>query len=184
MDDMTTLADQDPQQDSSPAAATQDGSAGLARTGSPRHLPGSPVFAKGRAAWLAVRTKLQSELDAVLKAVAARAAGDGGLVSEIEKLVEPIMAQLDDSLAHKLDEIASTANPGVHARLVQEAQAILDRYKAFASGDKTVAHLDKNPVRPVALGKTLEAALAALSKVIHTSDTGAADAGNAREPAQ
>jgi len=144
---------------------------GAARTAAqPRHQPGSPVFAKGRDTWTAVRAKLSKDLDDALKALTAGANGDASLVQGVEQLIKPIMAELDDTLTHKLDEIAKGGDATAHAHQVQEAEAILNRYKTFATGNAAVAHLDKNPAHPVALARTLTTALAALEKVVQTSD--------------
>ena len=149
-----------------------------ARRLKPRHAVGSPLFAKGRDAWTQVHTKLSADMAAAAKALAARAGHGTDMAREVEQFIKPIMAGLDDSLARKLDEVAKASDLSSHARHVQDAVSILDRYKAFAHGNESVAHLDKNPVHPVAIGRTLATALAALEKVVRTSD-GAATGGTA-----
>ena len=134
-----------------------------------RHPTGSPVFAKGQAAWTAVRTKLQADIDTAMKGMAA-AYGDGDpRVRAILDRVEPIMRQLDDSLAIKLGEVAANGAPEAHAPLVKQAEAIIGRYRAFVDGEPMIAGLDSNPFHPMAVRRTIDTALAALSKVVGTA---------------
>lgn len=130
-----------------------------------RHPPGSPVFAKGQTAWIAVRAKLHADIDGALKGMEEVYADDARAVA-IRGRVEPILNELDDSLAAALGAVAANAEPAAHARLVADAGAIVARYRAFVDGEPMIAALDDNPFHPVALRTTLDAALAALSKVV------------------
>ena len=127
------------------------------------------MFAKGQAAWLAVRGKLQGDVDKILQEMVAMYGEADARVKTIHERVEPIMYQLDDSLAHKLGEVAAASDPGAHAGLVQEAEAIIARYRAFLSGEPMVRGLDQNPFHPMAMQRTLDMALAALSKVVEAA---------------
>jgi hypothetical protein len=49
---------------------------------------------------------------------------------------------------------------------VQEAQRILNDYERQVSSDQTIAALDSHPFVPMAIQKTMNTTLAALSKAI------------------
>jgi hypothetical protein len=77
-----------------------------------------------------------------------------------------MLGTLDHSLSEKLDEVNQTANPGDRARLVAEAQRIMQRYQDYLSSEPLIAKMDSNPFAPIAVHKTLTATLAALSKSV------------------
>ena len=128
--------------------------------------PASPVVAKGRQAWLAVRTKLEKDINAVVGEVRKHFGEHGDEADLVRTSYEPIMHELDDSLLGKLDELAGAANPAARGQLALEAQAIIARYKAFADGNDIVTLLDENPFHPAPIRKTLDQALAALSQAV------------------
>ena len=76
------------------------------------------------------------------------------------------MEQFDETLAHKLDEIAANTDPSQHAKLVQEAQVQLQRYQSYLASEPLIATLDSNPFTPLAIEKTMTATLTALSKAL------------------
>jgi hypothetical protein len=133
---------------------------------------GSPLFERGRQSWLAVRASVERDIEAVIKGLEHHV-GQG---SEDAKIVranfEPILQRLDTSLSSKLAEIAKGADGAAHGKLVGEAQAIIQRYTAYVDGEPMVKMLDDNPVHPVRVRQTLDAALAALSKVVGTDAAG------------
>lgn len=135
---------------------------------------GSPLFERGRQSWLAVRASVERDIEAVIKGLEHHV-GPG---SEDAKIVranfEPILRRLDTSLSSKLAEIAKGVDGAAHGKLVGEAQAIIQRYTAYVDGEPMVKMLDDNPVHPVRVRQTLDAALAALSKVV--GDGGGASA--------
>lgn len=130
---------------------------------------GSPVFAKARSTWVATRKKVESELGKLHKEMMTAYAGHG-VAADLDKMftskVEPIMGQLDDSLAHKLDEVSSNSDPAAHQKLVQEAKQIITGYEAFLQSEPLIAKLDKNPFVPLSIQATLTASLTALSKAV------------------
>ena len=116
-----------------------------------------------------MRTKLQADIDAAMQAMIFAYGQDDSAVQVVLDRVEPIMKQLDDSLAVKLGEVAANKAPDTHAGLVQEAEQIIDRYRAFVDSEPMIEGLDDNPFHPITLRKTLDSALAALSKVVETA---------------
>jgi len=130
--------------------------------------PNGPLFGKASALWDGVRGKLERDIEAVMKAVAAEPAVEKEWVQEIHSHVEPVIKGLDDSLAKKLAEIAK-ATGGGHGKLVQEAQEIMSRYRAFVDENPMIAHLDANPLKKIAIRTTVDQALASLSRVLATA---------------
>jgi hypothetical protein len=130
---------------------------------------GSPVFAKARVTWVATRKKVESEIDKLHKEMMSVYAGHG-VAADLDKMfmskVEPIMGQLDESLAEKLDEVSSNSDPATHAKLVDEAKKIIAGYESYLASEPLIASLDKNPFVPLSIQATLTASLAALSKVV------------------
>lgn len=151
-------------------AADQAG-AGAAggQKGGPKNGVGSPVFAKARLAWVSTRKKVEGDLEKLHKELQATYQGQG-VVADLEKVfrskVEPMMENLDSSLADKLDEVNNATDPGEHAKLVDEARAIISKFEAYLTSEPLIAKLDDNPFVPLAIEKTLSASLAALSKAV------------------
>ena len=86
----------------------------------------------------------------------------------------PILQKLDDRLAVKLDEAAKVQDAAAGAKLATEAQAIIQEYVAFVDSSPLVKHLDDNPYKPVKVRKTLDAALAALTRMVQVKAKSAA----------
>ncbi len=136
--------------------------------------PQSPVadaatFPKARTAWVSARKRVQGEIDKLHAEMAAIYQGHG-FGADLDRLihakVEPMMAALDDSLAHKLDEVAAASDAAQHTRLVAEARKIIASYAAFIDGEPLIAKLDANPFVPLHIRVTLDATLSTLSKVL------------------
>lgn len=142
--------------------------------------PGHPVFDKGRQTWEAVRKKLDGDMRSVLKGVAAHPGANDGFAAQLHARLEPILEQLDDSLALKLSEIARSTDEERHVGLVTEAQQIVSRYKSFIAAEPLIAILDQNPFCKMTMRKTLDAALAALSGILSQE---ARPAGGSRDAA-
>ena len=134
-----------------------------------RNPPGSPVFTKARATWVATRSKVESELDKLHNQLQATYKGHG-VIADLEKTfrttVEPMMAQFDHTLSDKLDEVMKATDPAAHAALVAEAQQIITRYEGFLASNTLIGNLDQNPFVPLSIQKTLNASLTVLSKSI------------------
>jgi hypothetical protein len=153
-------------------AASSSSSAGPAAGGSsnaPKNGPGSPVFGKARATWVATRQRVESEIEKLHDELQATYKGQP-VVADLEKAfrskVEPMMAQFDETLSDKLDEVSNAADPATHAKLVAEAKQIITKYEGFLASDALIAKLDDNPFVPLAIEKTLTATLTVLAKTI------------------
>lgn len=131
--------------------------------------PNAAVIGKSRLAWVAARQKVESEIGKLHDAI-SEVYRDHGAAEHLEKAfqsrVEGMLSTLDQSLAEKLDEVNQAANAGDRARLVGEAQEIMQRYQDYLSSEPLIAKMDSNPFAPVAVHKTLTATLAALSKTV------------------
>jgi hypothetical protein len=125
--------------------------------------------AKSRLAWLATRQKIETDLGKLKSAVMATCQGidiESALEAGFRERVEPVLEQLDESLAHKLEELNGAADAAQRAKLVAEAKGIIKRYEAFAAGSQIIAKLDDNPFFPLAISKTLAATLGTLAGAI------------------
>lgn len=127
------------------------------------------TFAKARVAWIATRKKIEGDIGNAHGAFNAafrthhRAAHLG---AAFKTRADQVLGALDEALAEKLDEVTRNAEASQHAKLVQEARQIIQRYEATIASDATIAALDANPFAPLAIRKTLTATLSALSKAI------------------
>jgi hypothetical protein len=145
-----------------PAASAGNG------TAPPDPAAGQKV-AKSRLAWVATRKKIETDLGKLKNAVMVACQGidiESALEVGFRERVEPVLEQLDESLAHKLDEVNGAADTAQRAKLVAEAKGIIKRYEAFAAGSQIIAKLDANPFFPLAISKTLAATLGTLSSAI------------------
>ncbi len=142
--------------------------------GSAAPAPGTPtdgrVIEKGKAAWQAVRAKFQADIDATLSEMVATYGDGDPRCRAIHGRVEAIMRQIDDELAARLGEMAEAGDPGARAAKAREARAIIARYRGYVDGEPMIAELDRNPFHPMTLRRTVDAALAALSKVLDISE--------------
>jgi hypothetical protein len=130
---------------------------------------GVVAYAKSRLAWLAARKKVESDLDKLRSAIVSTYANDG-IAADLEKRytekVAPVLANLDESLADKLDEATNATDPTKRAALVAEAKKIMQGYGAYLAGEKIIADLDTNPFVPLAIQQTIAATLTTLEKTV------------------
>ena len=127
------------------------------------------AMGKARVAWTATRKKVEGELDKLHKEM-TEVYKDHGFGAQLDKVfhakVEPMLANLDESLSSKLDEVTKNTDPASHAKLVGEAKQIVQKYEQYIAGEKLIAKLDANPFVPLQIEKTLHATLEALGKAI------------------
>ena len=144
-----------------PAESPGDAAAAAPRNGA--------FFAKSRMAWIATRQKIESDIAKLHDALSSAYQGHGAaetLEQAFQAQVEAMLNTLDHSLSDKLDEVTKVTDIGQHAKLVQEARQIMQRYEDYVAGEPIIAKLDANPFVPIAIEKTLTATLAALSKAV------------------
>lgn len=130
---------------------------------------GAVNYAKSRLAWLAARKKVDSEVDKLRAEMLAYFAEDDiapQITDAYAKRVRPVLDELDEALADKLDDAANTADPARRATLVAAARTEIDRYTAFVAADPTIKALDTNPFVPLAIKQTMEATLTALHAAV------------------
>jgi predicted RecB family endonuclease len=129
----------------------------------------SPALTKARLVWVATRQKVDSDLGqlhAAFSSAFKAHARQADLTKAFRIRVDSVLDTLDESLAHKLDDLNGAADPGERAKLVREARSLIDGYSKHVASDETIAALDKNPFVPLSIQKTMTATLAALSKAI------------------
>jgi hypothetical protein len=127
---------------------------------------GGTVHAKSRLVWIATRQKVEGDLAKLKAGIKAACEGqdiEAALEDSFRSNVEPLLDRLDDSLAHKLDEVNKATDPANRDQLLAEAKKILQRYQSVVAAEPIIAQLDANPFVPLAIGKTLTATLSALS---------------------
>lgn len=128
------------------------------------------AYGRSGRAWVATRSRVQTDLDK-LRAALVASYQDDGIADEIESRfrsrVAPVMQGLDASLAEKLEQASGAADAQTRAARVAEAQAILQRCQAFIDGEPLLADLDANPFVPLEIRKTLTATLSALERAVH-----------------
>ena len=166
------------QLDAGPPASTSQTSAPPVQTAPPPqqiNVPGAAgavAYGKSRLAWLAIRKKMESDIEKLRSEIVAHYAqqNDGNLVADIEKRyqekVGPVLVNLDESLADKLDDAVNATEANARSKLVQEARDIIGKYQQFVSGSQILADLDKNPFVPLAIQQTLTATLTTLSAAV------------------
>ncbi len=131
--------------------------------------PNVAALTKAKLAWKATRTKIEGDLDKLHSEMAA-VYKDHGFGADLDKYfsskVQPVLDSLDDSLGDKLDAVLQNTDPAQQAKLVGEAQKILQKYQSYVTGEPLIAKLDDNPFVPLQIGKTISTTLGALSRVI------------------
>jgi hypothetical protein len=130
---------------------------------------GAVVYAKSRLAWLATRQKVQGEIEKLRGQLVTAFPGlnlEAQLDAEYTQFVAPVLSELDESLADKLDEAGNAADPAIRSPRVAEAKAIMQRYTSFLSSTPVIAALDENPFVPLAIRPTLSAALTTLAAAV------------------
>jgi hypothetical protein len=141
-------------------------------------IPAAPVapaadnatnFAKCRLIWESSRKKVEQDISRLTGAL-IRAYGVEGIGDEVadafRQRVSPILNTFDESLSDKLDEAINQTDPERHAASVSDARALIERYTTFLSSEPLIHALDGNPLVPMAIEKTMGAALKALAATV------------------
>jgi hypothetical protein len=127
------------------------------------------TFTKARTAWLATRQKVETDINKLQEQFLSAFKGHAK-ASDLEKgfrtRVETVLTSMDEELAQALDAARAATDPAQHAKLVQNAKQIIQRYEGYVASDSTIAALDSNPFVPLAIGTTFTATLSVLSRTI------------------
>jgi hypothetical protein len=119
--------------------------------------------------WLAARKKVDGDInklhDEFMGVLKDHAKADD-IGSAFRKREGGVMDTLDESLAHKLDEMAKNTDASQHPKLVQDAKQLIQNYQSFLANEPLIARLDNNPFTPLAIEKTMTATLSALDKAL------------------
>jgi hypothetical protein len=125
---------------------------------------------KSRLIWDSARKRVAGELQALRAAITDAAKDDQDVAAIMTALnqLDEILVNLDESLLDKLDDLLSTTEPAAHAKLLQEAKAIIAQYVAYTQSSPLVAKLDGNTPFGVKLSvaSTMGATLKALQATI------------------
>ncbi len=125
-------------------------------------------FHKSRVAWTATRAKVDTELQKLSKAIMDASAGEDmveGLEDQFFKVVDPVLAELDETLSDTLSA-AADADGEERERLLDEARKTIARYTKFVESNSIISDLDNNPFVPLAIGKTLTGTLSTLTSIM------------------
>jgi hypothetical protein len=140
------------------------------KTEAQKPAPSDPAtYAKSRLAWLAVRKKMETDLDTLRKEILAYYK-DQDIASDLDaryaKRVAPVLTNLDEALADTLEMATNAPDPTQRTKLVIESRQIIKRYQDFMASDAIFGELDSNPFVPLTITKTLTATLQTLSAAV------------------
>jgi len=162
--------------DGEPGDGADDGS-GEGNDRPPDFVPGVDVKAqaqeleKAPQMWQGTRELLQTNIDALKKAIQAQVAGEGDdLVDEIQGQLEKldrIMGRLDKRLTNSLTHAVEAQEPALRRKALQESKGILAEYIRYVGSEPLIAHLDSNPFGvKTELKATLSKSLTQLARTI------------------
>ena len=119
--------------------------------------------------WDATIAKMTRDLDQIAKTVTV-ASKDHELGATFEKefqtVVEPLVKTVDRQMSDLLHGAAEAGSGEEHQRFVTEVRKAVGQLQKFVQSHPVIDHLDGNPFHPVAIGKTLNASLAAVSNTV------------------
>jgi hypothetical protein len=119
--------------------------------------------------WDATIAKMTRDLDQIAKTVTA-ATKDHELgesfEQEFQTVVEPLVQTVDRQLSDLLHDAAEARSAEEQQRLLSDVRKAVGQLQQFVQSHPVIDHLDGNPFHPVAIGKTLNASLAAVSNAI------------------
>lgn len=143
----------------------------------PKFVPGvdieprEQVLAKAPQVWKGTRALLQTNIDALKKAIQAQIADEAGdLIDEtndqLQKL-DRILVRLDKRLTNSLTNAMETQDPTYRNAALKESRTILAEYIRYVSSEPLIDHLDSNPFGvKTELKATLAKSLTQLAKAI------------------
>jgi hypothetical protein len=130
---------------------------------------GPVAYAKSRLAWLAVRKKMETDLETLRKEILAYYK-DQDIAPDLDaryaERVAPVLANLDEALADTLDMATNATDATQRTKLVTESRQIIKRYQDFMASEPIFGELDSNPFVPLAITKTMTATLATLAAAV------------------
>jgi hypothetical protein len=130
---------------------------------------GPVAYAKSRLAWLAVRKKMETDLDTLRKEILAYYK-DQDIAPDLDaryaERVAPVLANLDEALADTLDMATNATDPTQRTKLITESRQIIKRYQDFMASEPIFAELDANPFVPLTITKTITATLTTLAAAV------------------
>ena len=119
--------------------------------------------------WDATIAKMTRDLDQIAKTVTA-ATKDHELgesfEDEFQTVIEPLVKTIDKQLSDLLHGAAEAGSAEDHQRFLTEVRKAVGQLQKFVQSHPVIEHLDANPFHPVAIGKTLNASLAAVSSTV------------------
>jgi hypothetical protein len=149
-----------------PASAVQSGQPPPANGADPAVVQ---RLKKTSQVWDATIAKMTRDLDQLSKTVTG--ASDGhelgeSFEQEFQTVVEPLLKTVDRQLADLLHGAAEARSAEEHQRFLTEVRKAVGQLQKFVQSHPVIQHLDENPFHPVAIGKTLNASLAAVVNTV------------------
>jgi hypothetical protein len=128
-------------------------------------------FKKARAAWVAVKTKAEEDLEKVKDGARMAYLADAEQFPKVVKgckEIDAILDNLDDQLRDTLDQYASTPlkNQAKLHSLAATAREILDRYHSYVEGNPVLRAIDTKEFADVTIHAPIMKALADLRKAM------------------
>lgn len=126
---------------------------------------------KARAAWVAVKTRAEEDLEKVKDGARREYMADADQFPKVAqgcKAIDEILDNLDDELRDTLDQYVSTPvkNQNKLISLAADANSILDRYLKFVAGDPLMKAIDKKEFADVAVHGPVMKALKDLKQAL------------------
>jgi hypothetical protein len=149
-----------------PAAAVQSGQPPPANGADPAVVQ---RLKKTSQVWDATIAKMTRDLDQLSKTVTGASNGHElgeSFEQEFQTVVEPLLKTVDRELADLLHGAAEARSAEEHQRFLTEVRKAVGQLQKFVQSHPVIEHLDGNPFHPVAIGKTLNASLAAVVNTV------------------
>jgi hypothetical protein len=119
--------------------------------------------------WDATIARMTRDLDQLAKTVTV-ASKDHELGEsfghEFQTVVEPLVKTVDKQMSDLLQGAAEAGSADEHQRFLTEVRKAVGQLQKFVQSHPVIDHLDGNPFHPVAIAKTLNASLAAVSNTV------------------